>query len=150
MNLARGCGVFSVVHQFLCYRNDWMLWAMRREQVDGSTHFGRAEINCFLLIGIRKMRLMWWTISQQENWVIKMILIEADHKINGCVYLASAVEQSCPPDAGRVTECHSRQRGASEGQMWETRDFASPGTFPGSFYLLTDVTVSSRGSWKWA
>jgi len=26
------------------------------------------------------MHLMWWTISQQENWVIKMIFIEAGHK----------------------------------------------------------------------
>lgn len=41
--------------------------------------------------------------------------------------LPPALEQSYHPDASRETECHSRQREASEGQMLETRDSASPG-----------------------
>lgn len=69
---------------------------------------------------------MWWTISQQENWVIK-ILIEAGHKINGCVYLASCsgIELSSwcqqgnwvPPSAARSV------RGSDVGNQ----GFASPG-----------------------
>lgn len=41
--------------------------------------------------------------------------------------LPPALEQSYHPDASRVTECHSQQREASEGQMLETRDSAPPG-----------------------
>lgn len=65
--------------------------------------------------------------------------------------LPPALEQSYHPDASRVTECHSRQREASEGQMLEPEILLLlVYFFPGGFHLPTDVTVSLRGGLKLA
>lgn len=131
----------------------WFGAESNKDKVDDPpSHFGHAAVYCcFLFICIRKMQLMWWTAAQQENWVIKMILIEAGYKINGCVCVASCsgielsswceqgdwVSQSAAwsipgSDVGNQGFCFSRQ------------------SFPGSSHLLTDVTVSLRASLKLA